>query len=52
MRWNAAPSWALVKPSRFSAAAAVVGMASKTPESSWATPSEKNPFLVIQGTND
>jgi pimeloyl-ACP methyl ester carboxylesterase len=49
---NATASWALVKPSRFPAAAAVVGSASQTPESSWATPSGKNPFLVIQGTND
>ncbi len=49
---NAAASWAFVKPSRFPAAAAVVGMASKTPESSWATPSGENPFLVIQGTKD
>jgi len=49
---NATASWALVKPSRFPAAAAVVGSASKTPESSWAKPSGKNPFLVIQGTND
>lgn len=49
---NTAASWAFVKPSRFPAAAAVVGMASKTPESSWATPSGENPFLVIQGTKD
>lgn len=49
---NSANSWALVKASRFPDAAAVVGSASKTPESSWAVPSGKNPFLIIQGTND
>jgi len=37
---------------KLEAAAAVVSMASKTPEDIWATPLGKNPFLVIHGTND
>lgn len=49
---NAKASWAYVKASRYPAAAAVVGAASQTPQDSWSRPSGKNPFLIIQGTND
>lgn len=49
---DAASSWALLRPSRFPAAAAVVGIASQTPDDSWARPSGRNPMLVVQGTAD
>lgn len=49
---SAEASWAYVKASRYPAAAAVVGAASQTPEDSWSRPSGKNPFLIVQGTND